>query len=205
MCTQSSFQAWLGRVAAGDQEAEKKLFGQNDGRLLKLAKRMLSPKVRRKVDPEDIVQHVYKDFFVALMAGRFSLPSESTLIALLNRMTLNTCADYGRKTKVGREESAAPRSDGSSDDKRFVAGDSRPSSALARNEIAKRVMKSLSPRDRQIVELEKLGDTPTMISEKTRVSVSTVYKVLARATKRALREFHGSALPPDKGHEPDPI
>src|SRR4029079_10554541 len=74
-----SFVELAGRLRAGDEGAAAEVFRRFAGRLIALAHTELDARLRRKVDPEDIVQSVYRSFFTRHRAGHFDLATWDAL------------------------------------------------------------------------------------------------------------------------------
>src|SRR5262245_53507924 len=72
----------------GDEQAARKIVDRYLDRLVAVARHHLSQKIARRVDPEDIVQSVYRTFFGRLKAGQFSIEEKDDLCKLLMRITL---------------------------------------------------------------------------------------------------------------------
>lgn len=70
---EESFQALLARLREGDEGAAELVFGQFAHRFLGLAARKLDLVIRAKVEPADIVQSVFRSFFVRQQDGQFAL------------------------------------------------------------------------------------------------------------------------------------
>src|ERR1700722_4305434 len=63
MAADDSFGLLMGGLQGGDAEAAGALFHRFAQRLIALARQRLEPRLRSKVDPEDILQSVFKSFF----------------------------------------------------------------------------------------------------------------------------------------------
>jgi DNA-directed RNA polymerase specialized sigma24 family protein len=61
------------RYCAGDSQAATEIFDRYVARLMELARRRISPKLGRRVDPDDVVQSAYRSFFVHARESRFAL------------------------------------------------------------------------------------------------------------------------------------
>jgi RNA polymerase sigma-70 factor (ECF subfamily) len=83
----------LARLRAGEEEAATRLFRRFAHRLIGLARQHLDTRVRVKEDPEDVVQSVYKSFFVRLEKDQFEIASWDDLWSLLTIITVCKCAD----------------------------------------------------------------------------------------------------------------
>src|SRR6516164_7022781 len=74
---------------AGDENAARQLFDAYAERLVALARRRISPRLASRVDPEDVVQSVFRTFFGRLKEGRFKLEHQDDLCKLLVRITVH--------------------------------------------------------------------------------------------------------------------
>src|SRR5205814_9988661 len=75
-------------------------------RLVALARGHLDGRLRTRVDPEDVVQSVYKSFLLRYGVEKLAGKDEDELWALLTRITLRKCADRARYYRAERRDSA---------------------------------------------------------------------------------------------------
>ena len=59
-----SFEELMRRLQSGDQDAAFKIFQDYSGRLAGLARTRLQGALAAKVDPEDVLQSVFRSFFL---------------------------------------------------------------------------------------------------------------------------------------------
>ena len=83
----------VARWCQGDQRAAAELFRRYADRLIALARSRLSGKLAGRVDPEDVVQSVYRSFFASARKGRYDLQQGGDLWRLLLTITLNKLHD----------------------------------------------------------------------------------------------------------------
>ncbi len=76
-------------LLVGDRDSGRELVHRYTARLVGLARRQLPQLVRRRVDPEDVVQSVYRSFFRGLHEGRFVIADPEALWRLLASMTFH--------------------------------------------------------------------------------------------------------------------
>ena len=91
----------LERYQAGDDLAAEDIFARYFTRLLSLARSRLSPRVARRIDPEDIVLSVYRSFFVDAREGRYLLSRGGDLWRLLAAITRNKLLHQVRGQTAG--------------------------------------------------------------------------------------------------------
>src|ERR1051326_9470242 len=70
----------------GDNKAAQLLFDRYVERLHALARRRISQRLSSRVDPEDIVQSVFRTFFGRLKEGQFKIDDQDDLCRLLVRI-----------------------------------------------------------------------------------------------------------------------
>jgi RNA polymerase sigma-70 factor (ECF subfamily) len=188
MSSQDSFDALMARLQAGDGAAAARVFLRFTDRLIELAGRQLTTSVRRKEDPEDVVQSVFRSFFTRQRAGLITLVNWDSLWGLLTVMTLRKCGHriaYYRAARrdVGREAT----DDGWGALEQLVAREPTPPEAAALAELVERLLRDLEPHERQIVGLHLQGYTQQEISAGVGRAERTVRRTVERARKRLLR------------------
>jgi RNA polymerase sigma-70 factor (ECF subfamily) len=192
------FPELLAQCREGVEDANRHLFEQVAHRLIGLARTHLRGAVRQKVDAEDVVQSVFKSFFVDLSAGQFNLPTWDSLWSLLVVITLRKC---GRKVKhflgpwrdVRREAAPMPTADESMASCIALAQDPTPTEAIALAEMVEQAMRPLKERERTIFELHLQGRTVEEICAQVERSEYTVQGVLKKVEKhlQQLRDEQG--------------
>src|SRR5262245_50887646 len=85
------FQACNAVLRNGDETAAAEIFERFTGRLIGLARSRLDQRLQGKVDPEDVLQSVYRSFFVRHRDGKFKLESWDNLWSLLAQITVRKC------------------------------------------------------------------------------------------------------------------
>ncbi len=86
----------------GQMEASTRLYLKYADRLLGMTSRKSSSEVTRQVDPEDIVQSVFRTFFRRVDEGHYDVPESEDIWKLLLVITLNkirTVVAYSRAAK----------------------------------------------------------------------------------------------------------
>ena len=94
----------LEKVREGDGAASEALFARYVERLTSLARSRLSSRLKRRTDPEDIVQSVYRSFFSAVRAGRFTLSRGGDLWRCWPQSPSTSCCE----SSVTRKPTAVP-------------------------------------------------------------------------------------------------
>ena len=81
----------------GQSEAATAIFDRYVARLIALARARIAPKLKKRVDPEDVVQSAYRSFFVHAKNQEYQLIRSGDLWRLLASTTLNKL--YGQIEK----------------------------------------------------------------------------------------------------------
>ncbi len=183
-----SFDDLMTRLRAGDDDAAAEVFRRFTHRLIGLARSRLDHLIRGKLDPEDILQSVYRTFFSRHARDGFDLGSWDSLWGMLTVITVRKC-DYRRKffhtarRDVGRE--VAPATDAAPEhDDHVLARDPTPSEAARLTETVEVLMKELSGREREMLALGLQGCDVPEISARVARSERTVQRVLKRVRER---------------------
>jgi RNA polymerase sigma-70 factor (ECF subfamily) len=189
MTAEQSFDDLMTRLRAGDQDAAAELFRRFAGRLIGLARSHLDRRLQTKVDPEDVVQSVFKSFFPRVAAGQFELENWDSLWSLLVVITLHKCGHkremFHAALRDVRREVAPPRPDEDSAARwEAIARDPTPSEAASLAETVEQVMRGLKDNEQQILELRLQGFTAAEIAAQVGRSEYTVNWVLKRIRKR---------------------
>jgi len=175
----------LARCVAGDSLAEEQLFERYVVRLTLLARARLSQRLAARVDPEDIVLSAYRSFFLAARDNRFVLEQTGDLWRLLVKITLakvyDRAAEHQAARRDVRREAASPIENDHGDWLPAIARDPSPDEvALAVDEL-ERLLGSLPPLGRQVVELRLQGYQQGEIARQLGCAERTVRRWLVRA------------------------
>lgn len=193
MADDSSFDDLMSRLRAGDSRAATELFDRFSQRLIALARSRLDRLIRRKEDPEDVLQSVFKSFFLRQEQGRWELlDSWDSLWGLLTVITLRKCGHrieffQAAKRDVTREVGEAP-ADASWVAWQAVASDPTPSEAAILAETVDQLLAGMEERDRPVLLLSLQGYSPAEISGRIGRTERTVYRVLERVRKKLERQ-----------------
>src|SRR5438132_613770 len=91
MSQDQSFADLMARLRAREADAATEIFNHFAGRLVALARSRMDERLRRKVDPEDVIQSVFRSFFTRQAQGEFDAQSWPELWSLLVVMTIRKC------------------------------------------------------------------------------------------------------------------
>jgi len=185
MAEPDSFEKVVEGLRANDESAAGEVFGRYANRLIGLARGRLDRHLRQKLDPEDVVQSVFRSFFTRQAEGQFDLETWDGLWSLLVRITLRKCAEKGRafhaaRRDVGHEVNLGGSSDDSSGPQHAIARDPTPQEAASLVETLERLLRGLDETQQPIVVLRLQGYTVVEISKQLDWSERTVKRVLGK-------------------------
>jgi len=159
-------------------------------RLIALARRRLGDRLHNKVDPEDVLQSVFRSFFRRQAAGEWDLTDANSLWGLLVRITLRKCnrrLEYYRAARrdVRREVPLARVGSAQTTDGDAVSPEPTPAEAALLAEAVEVVMNRLgTDTKRRVFELSLQGYSVAEISDQVGYYERGVER--ARAEARAL-------------------
>lgn len=191
MPTDDSFDLVISRLRGGDQAAAAEILDRFTHRLVGLARRRLDP-IRRKVDPEDVLQSVYRSFFLRNAKGQFDFSNWNDVWNMLVCLTLRKCGHrlehfHAAVRDVRRETAPRPNADPSAEFEALVR-DPTPAEAAALAETIEELMRQLpDERQRQMLSLRLQGYTLAEIIGEVGRSEQTVIRVLERVRTKLAR------------------
>ena len=173
------------------RETSGALFEQFANRLIGLARLHLDARLQHKIEPEDIVQSVYKSFL--LRYGQTSLADQESagLWSLLTVITLRKCADRVRYYKAERRDISREALPSTSDRpepwQQVIGREPTPDQAAVLAETVERVLEGLDEDERPIVELSLQGYSTQEISDQLGRAERTVRRLRERVRKHLER------------------
>jgi RNA polymerase sigma-70 factor (ECF subfamily) len=187
-----SFAALEARLRAGDQGAATEVFQRFKDRLIGLARTQLDTRLRRKEDPEDVVQSVYRSFFTRHKDGEFDLGDWNSLWSLLTVITVRKCLSraryYGTQGRnLASEVDAETRDRDASGLNEAIDREPTPLEAAVLTETVEQVMLRLQPDERSIFALSLQGYSAPEISSRLGRAERTVRRVRDHIKKRLQR------------------
>jgi RNA polymerase sigma-70 factor (ECF subfamily) len=203
MTRHNSFLELMARLRRGDDTAAAQVFHHFAHRLIALAQVQLDSHARVKVDADDVLQSVFKSFFVRYAAGQFDLGSWDNLWTLLTVITVRKCGRVNRYFRsAGRAaEIAAGGSIESASLWQALADEPSPSEVLMLTELVETLLRELPERDRAVVELGLQGNSAVEISTQLDRPERSIYRVLQRVRTRLeqMQSEDGNETPPTAG------
>lgn len=181
----------LQRFQQGDREAAAQLYKRYADRLRALTRRKSSAVLACRLDPDDIVQSVFRNFFHSARSGGYDVPPGEDLWKLLLVIALNKIrarATFHRAAKCDvRRTRRIEGLDPATLAKENPYGQSGRTFLRL---VAEEALASLSPLLRRIVELRMEGYQVHEIAQITGRSLRTVERTLQNCRKRLADILH---------------
>jgi RNA polymerase sigma-70 factor (ECF subfamily) len=189
MAAENDFDRFMDRLRRGDEDAAAEVFSRYAQRLIALARCQLDSWIRTRVEPEDVVQSVFRSFFSRVKAEQFQLGDWDNLWTVLTLITVRKCANRSEfwraaKRDLQRETNSLRQEDLLDD---ILAREPTPVEAAMLSETLEQLLNNVSARDQLILAAHLQGhDIPT-ISEQAGVTERTVRRTLERIRQTLLR------------------
>ena len=186
--TELSLSDLMIRLRYGDQKAAAQVVQRYANELIALARSRLDHLLRRKVDPEDILQSALQSFFAGSREGQFEVRDWGSLWGLLTTITLRKCGHQSEYFRAARRDLRREVAPGEQADESLPAPDiagpaPTPEEAAVLAETLEELLQQLDDRSRDIVSLRLQGYTTCEISTREGCTERTVQRVLERVRK----------------------
>ena len=170
MSENSSFQNLMECLKASEPDAAEQVFQRYAQRLIAVARAHLDNQAHRKVDPEDVLQSVFRCFFTRQAEGEWILNSWDNLWSMLIVITVRKCGQWNQHFRWGRRNAAleVPAGSGGTDSGQqweVAALEPTPEEAILLAETVAEIMKTLKDRERPVLMLSLQGYSIPEISE----------------------------------------
>lgn len=175
----------------GDQDAARQIVERYFDRLMALAQRRISQRLASRVDPEDILQSVFRTFFVRLKNGQFVFQDQDDLCKLLMRITLHKTLRQVAFHKAAKRDHNLETNRGEGHGEQLLALLDREPSAeatVAFLDQLEHFLRQLEPQTRQIIELRLQGHTNEEICQQLGVYDRKVRRAVERVRDLAGEE-----------------
>jgi RNA polymerase sigma-70 factor (ECF subfamily) len=173
----------VARWQEGDAQAADELYQRYAEQLIALTYRRLPGKLALRVDPEDVVQSVYRSFFAAAREGRFVLQQSGDLWRLLLTITIRKVQNrlkhhLADKRDLTRESSADGSVHGIALE--VLAREPSPDEAVALADLMEQTLEPFTATQRRVIELRLQGYPLEEIAADVGTCRRTVCRVLER-------------------------
>lgn len=181
----------LQQFRAGQRDAPSLLYLRYARRLRALAAVRTAPELAPRIDPEDIVQCVFRTFFRKAALGHYRVPDGGEIWRLLLVLALNQIRSATAHHRAARRDVHATAGSEALDQlSETRAGDDETAISVLRL-VIDQILESLPLQYRRVIELRIAGCEITDIARETGCSKRSVERVLQRFRDRlgaSLRE-----------------
>lgn len=173
----------LQRWRDGDEHAADELFEAYIDGLLAYVRRRMSPALARRLDPEDVVQSVYRSFFTRARDGQYVIERSGDLWRLLLGISFNKLQSQVEHHTAGKRSYRREVHAAASEAREDAAGqlaNAGPSveEVLAVSEELDRLITSLPERNREILDRRLRGESIPDIAAAVGRSERSIRRVL---------------------------
>jgi RNA polymerase sigma-70 factor, ECF subfamily len=185
--TTPSDRSLLRRFRGGQPDAATELYLRYAERLRALAAGQVAPDLAPRLDPDDIVQSVFRTFFRRAAQGQYDVPDGEDLWKLFMIIALHKIRSAGRFHRAAKRDVRATANNLSDAraEHRLAAPDEAALATLRL--VIDELLSALPPSMRAIVELRVEGREVEEIAQRTQRS--------RRSVERALHEFRARLSP----------
>jgi RNA polymerase sigma-70 factor (ECF subfamily) len=180
----------LQRIQDGSQNAATILYGRYASRLRRLIVANCSADLTRCLEPDDILQSVFRRFFEQARKGLYDAPNDADLWKVLLVIALNRVRDLGDFYRAGKRDVRLTVS-GSADDTLLRQSVTDESATALLQLVVEESLAMLPPLSRTVCELRLAGHEVEEISERVGRSRRTVERVLQDCRRRLLATLAG--------------
>jgi RNA polymerase sigma-70 factor, ECF subfamily len=182
----------------GDQEAARQIVERYIDRLLLLARSRISQRLASRFDAEDIVQSVFRTFFMHVKEGQFVFAHQDDLCKLLVRITLHKTLRQVAFHKAAKRDPSQETDQGEHHREQLMAlldGEPSPEATAAFLDQLEHFFSQLLPQERQILEMRLQGFSNEEIAKKLDVYDRKIRRVIEHIRDIAEKEgLTGPAL-----------
>lgn len=174
----STDQSLLRKFQAGDPDAATQLYLRYAKRLQALAQAQVAEDLAQRVDPEDIVQSVFRTFFRRVSLGQYDVPEGEDLWRLFLVIGLNKVREVAAHHRAAKRDVRATAG-GAAHDQALRAAHGPDEEALAiLRLVVDEVLHDLPAAQRRIIELRIEGFEVAEIARQSGRSKRSVERVL---------------------------
>ena len=182
----------------GHDSMAQQVFDRYADRLIALARRRISQRLASRLDPEDVVQSVFRTFFQHAREGQFCIDDQDDLCKLLVRITVHKTLRQVAFHKAAKRDVSMEMGQGVEAQSHLEESlDREPTSdeAVAFLDHLEHFLTVFSPQERTIIEMRMQGYSNDEIVQKLGFSSDRkIRRIMERVKEKAKRE----GLSPEK-------
>jgi RNA polymerase sigma-70 factor (ECF subfamily) len=185
---------------AGNQDAARQIVEHYVDRLVALARLRISQRLASRVDPEDVVQSVFRTFFGRIKAGQFVIEDQDDLTKLLVSITVHKTlrqVEFHQAAKRATSQEAVQGSMSHERMQQLLDREPTPEEANSFLDELEHFLNTLTPFQREVLELRMEGYSNEEIAEKLGTYDRKVRRIMERIREQAEKEgLSAAAAPP---------
>ncbi len=176
-----SFLMLMARLHTSDSTAAGDLFQRFAERLLGVARVQIAARLRHKVEPEDVVQSVFKSFF--LKTDRLEISNWDSLWGLLTLITVRKCIKHIEREQAARRDARREISltTKNNDEWPLVDREPLPEEGAMLAELMEEMLAEFDPDDGAVLEMSLQGHGAVEISARLGRAERTVRRLREQA------------------------
>jgi RNA polymerase sigma-70 factor, ECF subfamily len=198
MNAQDSFTLLISRLRAGDDTAARAVFLRFAERLIGVAHHHIAARLQHKIDPEDVVQSVFKSFFLRQQADPLEVRDWDSMWGLLALITVRKCIKRVEYEQAGRRDARRETplaADVGNSALEWPLTDREPSpeEGVILAELVEELLSSFDADDRAVIELSLQGYGTLEVSERLGRAERTVRRLREKARTRLQARLDGDS------------
>ena len=173
----------------GNNDAATAIFERYVNRLIGLVRTRLGPKLKRRIDAEDVVQSAYRSFFIHAKDDQYQLAKAGDLWSLLASITLHKLHRQAEKQTAAKRSVQREAPDESADSN-FCALEPSAAEVVGVAEELQLVIDQLAPIERQVLtsmlQGRSLEETSIVIGKSPRTARRLLAEVQRKIERRLM-------------------
>lgn len=191
MAESQSDQSFLELLRQGDESTAREIFDRYVDNLVALARKRISQRLASRIDAEDIVQSVFRTFFLRAREGKFQLQEKEDVCKMLARITMHkTFRQIAHHLAAKRN--ATRDMMGSENSQELLQTlrnhEPTPEEAAELLDQMEHFLAQLRSEDRKILELKMQGHTTLEIAQQLNISDRKIRRLMERIRSLAVRD-----------------
>jgi RNA polymerase sigma-70 factor (ECF subfamily) len=182
----------LAQYRAGQDDAATRLYLRYADRLRALAARQTATDLQARVDPDDIVQSVFRTFFRRAARGEYDVPEGEELWKLFLVIALNKVRAIGAYHHAARRDTRTTAGGAAFDDAVRSRADRDETALATLRLVLDEAMAGLSESQREIVTLRIEGYDVDAITQRSGRAKRTVERVLQQFRDAMKQQLFGN-------------
>lgn len=174
----------LRRFRSGEEDAATRLYVRYARRLEALARSQSGAALAARLDPEDVVQSVFRTFFRRVSAGQYEIPEGEELWKLFLVIALNKIRALGAYHRAAKRDAAVTRSAGDADDTLHGTASEDEAPLRLLQMVIEELLTELPESHRRMIELRIAGHDINEIAANTGRAKRSVERVLQQFRER---------------------